>query len=194
VWWGDSLEPVAHFYFRELYYVPGRQWFARDGYVLNIDGQGNLRRLALQDAKPPFGDSLDFTPQTILASQVSDYDALSMAQLQDRISRLRANPQRDPESYRSERDLQVGYWTKVSLPLSALVFALVGAPVSIRRVRQSVGVGVGISILVIFVYYLVHNYMTILAKGGKVAPAVSAFLPVALGVIVAWAMLRKKNV
>ncbi len=90
-------------------------------------------------------------------------------------------------------DKEVGYWTKISLPLSSIVFALVGAPVSIRRVRQSVGIGVGISIAIIFAYYLLHNYMSVLAKGGVTHPAFSAFLPVAVGIAAAIFLLVRKN-
>lgn len=194
IWWGDKGLPESYFYFTELYYTPGRSWRAKDGYVILDRGNGQILKTTWEDARPPrFSQALDFTPETILASSISDYDALSMAQLQERIAKLEEYPQQDEERIRKVRDLRVGYWTKISLPLSGLVFALVGAPVSIRRVRQSVGLGVGISIMIIFAYYLLHNYLTVLAKGGAIHPALSAFIPVILGLAAAIFLLMQKN-
>jgi lipopolysaccharide export system permease protein len=193
VWWGKDPQPSAFFFVKELFYVPGQQWFAKGGYVIRQEPSGTLSRFTFEDARPPFGEALDFTPYSLISSRITDYDALSLGQMKSRIAGLRQNPQKDTETIRKIRDLEVGYWTKWSLPLSGIVFALVGAPVSIRRVRQSVGVGVGISILMIFGYYLLHNYMTILAKGGKVHPAISAFFPVAIGVVAAAVLLSRKN-
>jgi lipopolysaccharide export LptBFGC system permease protein LptF len=60
-------------------------------------------------------------------------------------------------------------------------------------VRQSAGIGVGISIAIIFAYYLLHSYMTVLAKGGSVNPAVSTFFPLLVGFGIAVALLIRKN-
>jgi lipopolysaccharide export system permease protein len=191
VWWGKSDEPESWFVFKELYYVPGKSWLVRDGYVIISRGD-TLYRSWWKDARPPFGQSLDFTPQTVLSSTINDYDALSLSQMRARIERLEMNPQ-DEDTKRKLRDLEVGYWTKFTIPLTALVFALVGAPTSIRRARQSVGVGVGISIAIIFAYYLFHSYLTVLAKGGLLHPAISAFLPVVVGLAAAVVLLVRKN-
>ena len=194
VWWGNAGQPETWFFVDKLEYVPGGSWKATKVYAIAKDPEdGGIFETTVDSAQPPFGESLDFSPQSILASSISDNDAFSMSDIKKEIDKLKAKPNKEADEIREMYDKEVGYWTKISLPLSSIVFALVGAPVSIRRVRQSVGIGVGISIAIIFVYYLLHNYMSVLAKGGVTHPAFSAFLPVALGLAAAFVLLIRKN-
>ena len=194
VWWGNSEKPETWFFIETLEYTPGGVWQATGVSAVAEDKEdGGFIRTQVESAQPPFGKSLDFSPASILASSISDNDAFSMGDIKKEIDKLRAKPNKEADEIREMHDKEVGYWTKISLPLSSIVFALVGAPVSIRRVRQSVGIGVGISIAIIFAYYLLHNYMSVLAKGGVTHPAFSAFLPVAVGIAAAIFLLVRKN-
>jgi len=193
VWWGNSDRPETWFFINKLEYKPGQPWQATDITAVARDEDGGIFETTVGSAQPPFGKALDFTPRDILSASISDNDAFSMNDLQKEIEKLERKPNKDEGEIREMRDKRVGYWTKVTLPLSSIVFALVGAPVSIRRVRQSVGIGVGISIAIIFAYYLLHNYMTVLAKGGATDPAFSAFVPVVVGIIAAVILLIRKN-
>jgi lipopolysaccharide export LptBFGC system permease protein LptF len=194
VWWGNSDRPETWFFIKRLEYTPGGVWKATGVTAIAEDQQdGGTIRTEVGSAQPPFGKSLDFSPEMILASSISDNDAFSMGDIKKEIDKLRAKPNKEADEIREMYDKEVGYWTKLSLPMSSIVFALVGAPVSIRRVRQSVGIGVGISIAIIFAYYLLHNYMSVLAKGGVTHPAFSAFVPVAVGLAAALFLLIRKN-
>ncbi|MBA3726644.1 MAG: LptF/LptG family permease [Armatimonadetes bacterium] len=195
VWFGGGREPQAWAYFKELYYVPGRSWEARGAHMFKVAEDGVISESEFERSRPLRGweDALDFSPQSALAETMTDNDSMSMRQLGEQIRKMESAPKVDEEARRKLRDRKVGYWTKVSLPLTAVMFALLGAPVSIRRVRQSAGIGVGISIAIIFGYYLLHSYMTVLAKGGAVNPAFSAFFPVAVGFGFAVALLIKRN-
>lgn len=194
VWWGNSDKPETWFFIEKLEYVPGQTWKMTGVTAVAEDAEdGGIIRTTVESAQPPFGDALDFSPESILASSISDNDAFSMGDIKKEIDKLRAKPNKEADEIREMLDKEVGYWTKISLPLSSIVFALVGAPVSIRRVRQSVGIGVGISIAIIFAYYLLHNYMSVLAKGGVTHPAFSAFVPVGVGIAAAIVLLIQKN-
>jgi lipopolysaccharide export system permease protein len=194
VWWGNSERPETWFFIEKLEYTPGGTWQATGISAIAEDtADGSLFKTHVESAQPPFGKSLDFSPESILAASISDNDAFSMADIKKEIDKLKAKPNKEADEIREMYDKEVGYWTKLSLPLSSIVFALVGAPVSIRRVRQSVGIGVGISIAIIFAYYLLHNYMSVLAKGGVTHPAFSAFAPVAMGIATAIILLIRKN-
>jgi lipopolysaccharide export LptBFGC system permease protein LptF len=193
VWWGNSDQPETYFFIDKLEYEPGQPWKATGASAITIDEDGSIIKTTVGSAQPPFGKALDFTPRDILSASISDNDAFSMNEIQEEIEKLEKKPNKDEGEVREMRDKRVGYWTKITLPLSSIVFALVGAPVSIRRVRQSVGIGVGISIAIIFAYYLLHNYMSVLAKGGATNPAFSAFVPVVVGLIAAVLLLIQKN-
>lgn len=193
VWWGNSNKPESWFFIDKLEYQPGEPWKATGISAIARDEDGGIFETTVGTAQPPFGKALDFTPRDILSASISDNDAFSMKDIRKEIVKLQRKPNKDEGEIREMRDKEVGYWTKITLPLSSIVFALVGAPVSIRRVRQSVGIGVGISIAIIFAYYLLHNYMTVLAKGGATNPAISAFVPVFVGVAAAILLLIRKN-
>jgi lipopolysaccharide export LptBFGC system permease protein LptF len=49
----------------------------------------------------------------------------------------------------------------------------------------------GLSILVIFLYWIVGRYTWSLAVQGNVTPAVGAFAPLLIGVVAAFALLRR---
>jgi lipopolysaccharide export system permease protein len=195
IWFGGEHEPQAWLYSRELYYVPGKSWEARGGSIFEKKPDGVIVEHEFMESGPlkEWGEALDFSPSSAMADQMTDNDSLSMSQLRGQIKKMEAVPKKDEETMRKIRDREVGYWSKVTFPLTAVVFALVGAPVSIRRVRQSAGIGVGISIAIIFAYYLLHSYMTVLAKGGSVNPAVSTFFPLLVGFGIAVALLIRKN-
>jgi lipopolysaccharide export system permease protein len=70
---------------------------------------------------------------------------------------------------------------KLALPLAAVVFALVGVPMGVRRERsRSAALGFGISILIIFGYWVVWYCATIAGQGGRLPPVVAAWLADAL--------------
>lgn len=189
-WYGPEGEADRYFFFKELYYTEDEKWMVRGGESWKRLDNGNFVRTVLGTVEPPKEMVLTFTPREITAASLRDTDSFSMAELREQIHALKQNPRTDPKQI---KDLEVGFWSKISIPLSALVFALVGAPVAIRRVRQSVGVGVATSIVIIFIYYMLFNYLNILAKGGQVHPAVSAFLPVVAGLVAAAVLIWNKN-
>ncbi len=189
-WYGPDGKAVRYFFFNELYYTEDEKWMINGGESWTRLPDGNLVRTVLGRVEPPKEMILSFTPKELTASSLRDTDSFSMAELKQQIEALKQNPRMDPKQI---RDLEVGFWSKISIPLSALVFCLVGAPVAIRRVRQSVGVGVATSIVIIFLYYMLFNYLNILAKGGRMDPAVSAFLPVAAGLVAAAALIWSKS-
>ncbi|MCH8275337.1 MAG: LptF/LptG family permease [Armatimonadetes bacterium] len=188
VWFDKDGEFQLMFTAEEMYYAPTEEWRLRNVRIF-YDPEAKTSTF-FEDAGSPPGTTFDFTPQDVLTSRLKDPDALAMAELGRQIKRLSGDPRGNMARI---RDLQVGYWTKVTLPLSAIVFALVGAQAAIRRGRQTVGAGVAVSITVIFIYYLLHNYLTIVAKGGLLHPAVSAFTPVFLGLVAAVVMFWNKN-
>lgn len=189
-WYGSKGSANRYFFFEELYYTEDGKWMVRNGESWERSADGNLIRTVLGTVEPPKEMALTFTPREITAASLRDTDSFSMAELREQINALKENPRMDPKQI---RDLEVGFWSKLSIPLSALVFALVGAPVAIRRVRQSVGVGIATSIVIIFLYYMLFNYLNILAKGGRLEPAVSAFLPVVAGLVAAAILVWNKN-
>jgi len=66
---------------------------------------------------------------------------------------------------------------KISIPFSCLVFALIAPPLGMRSHRGSSSIGMGIAILIGFGYYVIWNYLAIVAQQGHLSPLWAAWLP-----------------
>jgi lipopolysaccharide export system permease protein len=73
------------------------------------------------------------------------------------------------------RQLQVMAEQKLAVPFAALVLALIGAPLGIRRQRSTTSVGVGLSLLIIIVYYFGMGSLSVLGTNAQIEPVVAAW-------------------
>ena len=80
---------------------------------------------------------------------------------------------------------EVNLWEKIAFPIAAVIFGMVGAPLGVRPQRGSKAMGFGMAIAIIFGYWLVHNGMFQLGRGGTVPPMLAAFSADILGLIAA---------
>lgn len=80
---------------------------------------------------------------------------------------------------------------RFSLPLASFVFALLGAPLGIRKQRSSSSLGFGISIVVIFLYYALMTFMAALGEGQVLPPSVAIWTPNAVAAAAAFVLLRR---
>lgn len=190
VWFDENNQPEMWFHAKKLYYSPGKEWRMQNVQVWRTTPEGDTVTTFIGDTRPLPGTTFDFTPKDFLTRNLDSPDALSMADLADQLERLKKNPRMNQDKI---REWEVGYWLKIALPLTALVFGLVGAPVAIRNSRQSMGVGFSMSILIIFLYYTAQQYMMIMAKRAVIEPAVAAFAPVALGLAAAFMLFWNRN-
>jgi|YNPNPStandDraft_1061719.scaffolds.fasta_scaffold00095_8 lipopolysaccharide export system permease protein len=127
------------------------------------------------------------TPQEMAILQKKP-EQMNFRELTELVAYLKTHPDRGLDQIRK---LDVDRWNKFSLPLSSLVFAMVGAPLGIRKQRSASSVGLGLSILVIFVYWIVWHYTSSLAVQGSIEPPIGAFLADIVGISAAIVLLRK---
>ncbi|MCH7904111.1 MAG: LptF/LptG family permease [Armatimonadetes bacterium] len=132
----------------------------------------------------------DITPDDLFTQALKELEALSMGQMREQIEREKNNPlaRRGVVA-----NLQFGYWNKIALPLAALVFGLLGAPLGIRNHRAGKATGFGLAIAIIFLYFLLTNVMAIAAQGGQVPSYVASFLPVLIGLVTAIVLVQRRN-
>ena len=81
----------------------------------------------------------------------------------------------------------------MTLPLAAMVFGLVGAPLGIRSHRSGKATGFWLSIVIIFAYMMLTNVMSIMAREGLFSAAVASFTPVVIGLIFGIILIRTRN-
>lgn len=132
----------------------------------------------------------EFSPEDLYMEQIRDLDALSMGQLSRQIQRSKSNPQASKSAL---ANMEFGYWNKIALPLAALVFGLVGAPLGVRGHRTTTASGFWLSVIIIFCYMLLTNVMAIMAQGGAIPSWLASFTPIAVGLCAAVYLIRLKN-
>jgi len=116
-------------------------------------------------------------------------DSLTFSQLERQIELLRRSGAGKLDVV---REAEVSLWNKISLPLSALVMALVGAPLGFRPQRAaSRGSAVAIGLVIIFSFYFLFKLMDIVAQSGYWDPFYAAFLPDLAGLVIAGLLIYK---
>lgn len=163
-------------------------------YTFTLNDQGvkvpliaELRQGAWPDTVPE--PTMD--PKDLLAQNLRDLDAFSSREMLQQIEDMLQDPNANKEQV---INLQFGYWNKFSVPLAALVFGLVGAPLGIRNHRAGTATGFWLSVIIIFGYMMVTNAMAIMAQGGALPAYLASFAPIVVGLLVAVELIRRKNV
>ena len=132
----------------------------------------------------------NFKPEDVFAERLKDLDSQSMADMQERIQKAKETKKATKGQI---ANLEFGYWNKIAVPLSAFVFALVGAPLGIRNHRSGTSAGFWLAVIIIFGYQLVSTMMNIFNQGGAIQPWAAAFAPTMIGLIVAAITIHSKN-
>jgi lipopolysaccharide export system permease protein len=130
------------------------------------------------------------TPRNLFAGIASDLDAFSITQIAEEIRTMERDPNRDE---RQLNNLKFGFYNKIALPLSVVVFALLGAPLGIRSHRAGVATGFALSVALSFGYLMIVNFMAVYSKAGHIPAYVASFTPVALGIVAAAITIFRKN-
>jgi lipopolysaccharide export system permease protein len=74
-------------------------------------------------------------------------------------------------------EIKIEYYKKFTIPFACFVFALLGIPLGIRKVRGGKSYGFIMSLLVILVYYLLLITAESVGKSGAIPPLISMWLP-----------------
>lgn len=138
-------------------------------------------------------DTLDFSlsksPEEVARARKDPTD-MTYAEIKSYIAQVRQEGIRP----RVIRQLEVAAEQKLAIPFAALVLAMIGAPLGIRRQRSTTGVGVGLSLLVIVLYYLGMGSLGVLGQNGQLEPITAAWacngIGLLFGVFLAWKSSR----
>lgn len=136
--------------------------------------------------------------ESILLREVTLGKPEELSSLEGRVTELsseklaeRARLRHEAGEHAEAREAEIEAQARVSFPLAALVFAMVGAPLGVQRTRSGKGLGFGLSVLVTFVYWTCVQIFQALGKGGALPPIVACELPNALGILVGlWLIWR----
>jgi lipopolysaccharide export system permease protein len=111
------------------------------------------------------------SPEQVRREQ-KDADQMSYRELDAYIRTLKAQ---GGVRNRIIREFEVEKERKLAIPFAALVLAMIGAPLGIRRQRSTAGVGIGLSLLIIIIYYFGMGFLGVLGQSGQLSPVVAAW-------------------
>lgn len=74
-------------------------------------------------------------------------------------------------------ELKISLYDKIALPLTTIVFVLIGVPLAITPPRVRYNRGFLFSILIIFAYYLIRAFSLSMGAAGSIIPVLAAFTP-----------------
>ena len=74
-------------------------------------------------------------------------------------------------------ELRIDLYDKIALPLTTIVFVLIGVPLAITPPRVRYNRGFLFSILIIFTYYLIRALSISFGEAGTLIPVFAAFMP-----------------
>jgi lipopolysaccharide export system permease protein len=120
----------------------------------------------------------------------SDFDRLTMAQIRQFIIFHR---KQGDITEKTLHNYEYGYWSKIAVPLAAVMFGVLGAVLGIRSSRTGTASGYGIAIGLTFMFVLIANVMSIWAMGGIIPAWAAAFAPLAIGSVASVVIMLRRN-
>jgi lipopolysaccharide export system permease protein len=173
-------EPVLVIQGKQALYRKGK-WEFYDGFLQYFDP---YRKSTLIIGKQhPLRFDLGHNPEDIAMRQ-RDPEQMTWGELGEYLRRLAKEGVPTAE-------LRVAWHHKLSVPFASLIFAIVGAPLGLRSPRTGSALGLGLSIIIIFAYYVIWNYLAIVAEKGTFPPFLAAWTPNILGLIIGAALVRR---
>lgn len=182
--------PVVLVHAKRAQWLLGERFTLYDVDLYYLNDASHITLPSLASTSDPVEGSLRHTPTELEILQ-RDPTSLSFHDLRTQIAKLKAA---EGASSPLVRDAELGLWSKIAFPFSSLVFTVIGAPLGLQKQRRgSKTTGWWLSILIIFAYYVLYMGMSSVARGGGCPPALAAFLPNIVGLLIGSYLIWKAS-
>jgi lipopolysaccharide export system permease protein len=160
------------------------------GHVTLVSPNFDLVTNVKDDVWPSQMPLIDQSFHQLSEPKDADFDRLTMAQLRQFIIFHRKEGDMTDKNL---HNYEYGYWTKIAIPMGAIMFGVLGAALGIQGHRSGTASGYGIAIGITFMFVLLGNVMSIWAQGGVIPAWAAAFTPLALGTVAAGVIMWRRN-
>ena len=145
-------------------------WKFNNGKIMATEDEGSVSTILFDTYIYP----LDNGPSKLAEIPHADNMTISEARKAQKMYELSGN-------IKESRKMQVRIYEKMTLPMSCIVFSLIGSTLGIKQnIRSSKSQGFGISIILIFLYYLTCFGFSSIGMVGLLTPFLAAWIPVIL--------------
>ena len=144
-------------------------WEFNDGKMMITQDEGSVSTILFDTYRYP----LDNGPSR-MASIPSDANNMTISE-----ARKAQEMYEMAGNIKESRKMKVRIYEKMTLPISCVVFALIGSTLGIKQnIRSSKSQGFGLSIVLIFLYYLTCFLFSSMGIIGLIIPFLAAWTPV----------------
>ena len=149
-------------------------WVFRNASIYTIDDDGKLMNTSWVDTTTvDFGIELK---EDLMKINEYEYNSLQLAKY------IKTNKF---ESEREKNSYKIMLYQRFALPVTTLVFTLLGIPLAITPPRVRYNRGFLLSIFIIFIFYLIRAFaIPVLGESGLIPPMLAVWIPnIILGII-----------
>lgn len=152
--------------------VSGNKWRLEGGIIHRYHDNGEIYRAFLFD-------SMEYE----IASEIEEFYGNQKSPSEMSRAELKRNIVLFQNSGINVDSLLIEYHTRLSLPVAALIFILIGTPLSLCS-KDSRAIGYIFTIVIILGYYILSSVFSSYAKNSQINPLIAAWIPnITFGVI-----------
>ena len=155
-------------------------WSLKDGVIHNYDNNGYM------DYEADFADMNIIVNENILNyTQPKTPQEMNSKELGSLIGMLKKGGV-------NTMQLATEFQMKFSIPITTIVFALIGIPLSLPSPRGGRTWGFVLSVVIVFSFYVFASVFRSFGRGGIVSPYIAAwFPPISIAILGCWLIIRE---
>lgn len=166
--------------------VEQEQWLLRDGSIFSLDkSQPSSKENFLE-----YSYNLGYGP-VMIAKIPSNSNNMNLNQAYNALKLYKLSG-----NLKEENRLKVKIQEKFTVPLSCLVFSIIGSTLAIRKAKtrgSGQSIAFGMSIILILIYYTVSFLFSALGVSGTLNPFIAAWSPVVIFLIGSEYLIRQSS-
>ena len=174
---------VSHVENAEYAKWDGENWTMYNGMIYDIQDNESKNEHAMHFDKQVLPVSAD--PKQIVREQ-KDLEEMTMRELKAQISIMKSQ-------FQNTAKWETELYTRVSVPMASLIFALIGVPLGLQPNRNTSSAGFAMSVIIIFMYYALMTMGNAFARSGALPALLAVWLPNIVGMIAGAILLRKAS-
>lgn len=142
-------------------------WEFQDGVLYTMATSGKVLNTTIFE-KFKLPNSFTASTKKLKSNKASELNFFALSKY------IKDNKEKLGDNYRA---LKVQLYDKIAIPITTVVFVIIGVPLAITPPRVRYNRGFLFSILIIFLYYLLRAFSISLGETGSIAPFLAAWMP-----------------
>ena len=157
------------------------EWVMHDGMIYDLADEQRTHTMKFDRQILPVKAS----PRQIVREQKKT-EELTMSELKAQIEIMKSQ-------YANTNKLETELYQRITVPMTSLIFALIGVPLGLQPTRTPSSMGFALSVVIIFLYYAIMTLANAIARSGAVPPMYAVWLPNVIGLIAGFILIYRAS-